>query len=670
MQSIHDLILKNRKFIGREKEIMAMNNLLFATDKDWHILHFYGPLGIGKTVLLKHFAKSHNELPIIYIDGHRGIQSSQQFLKACDGELNMLTNSATAELHGHDSITKIQALTKEHPIVILMLDGLDQCQSILDWLKNDFIPLLPTNIRIFSAGRFPLNDWQTDYGYEKLVKNIQLKPFRKDEWTAYACEYGITNPQLLYQIGYISQGIPLAVAIICSHILENEPMQKLTLTDRQRLLNLIDKYLFIGNHLDGLNSTLLILASITYTFDQELLEYMLGKSIADQDFIDLCQSSFVDAHPTEGWIINNGIRWWIRRGFKEKFPDTYATYIKRADTLLKQRLANTNPKNRLKILEITIGRFFLKDTVFTRSLVYFEGDRQLRLRSARKNDIPLLAKMYQKNLKVSPPFSIDDTHQEQYLLDIWNINPSYIKIIEQDDQPLFFYSFIPLNDEIMSVFQHNPVIAPLLNANSLGSSDWLFWILSANHPTDWEVVHYFFKHSFLPSLDNKCITCMLILKDQAELLRLFGFQHLSFADYQTISGMTFYFYQLDLRKEENDIEDWIMLTKEILSNYTMLEHKPLILERYKGLSVSVEDDDQLVVHIKEIINEVLKCLENGSKQENMQALILKYAYLKKVGSHEAVADFLQMATSTYYRHLKKLVSVLSEVLRTNAKKLD
>src|SRR5690625_1141110 len=393
MQSIHDLILKNRKFIGREKEIMAMNNLLFATDKDWHILHFYGPLGIGKTVLLKHFAKSHNELPIIYIDGHRGIQSSQQFLKACDGELNMLTNSATAELHGHDSITKIQALTKEHPIVILMLDGLDQCQSILDWLKNDFIPLLPTNIRIFSAGRFPLNDWQTDYGYEKLVKNIQLKPFRKDEWTAYACEYGITNPQLLYQIGYISQGIPLAVAIICSHILENEPMQKLTLTDRQRLLNLIDKYLFIGNHLDGLNSTLLILASITYTFDQELLEYMLGKSIADQDFIDLCQSSFVDAHPTEGWIINNGIRWWIRRGFKEKFPDTYATYIKRADTLLKQRLANTNPKNRLKILEITIGRFFLKDTVFTRSLVYFEGDRQLRLRSERKNDIPLLAMM-------------------------------------------------------------------------------------------------------------------------------------------------------------------------------------------------------------------------------------------------------------------------------------
>src|SRR5699024_6916218 len=172
------------------------------------------------------------------------------------------------------------------------------------------------------------------------------------------------------------------------------------------------------------NSTLLALASLTYIFDQELLQYMRGKPVSEMEFSQLCQSPFVEAHTNGGWMVKNGIRWRVRAGFKERFPDAYIESRRRADKVLERRLSSTNYDYFARKLELALGRFFLKDTEFTRSLIYFGGQKKINIRVAKEEELPMLAKMYQKNIQIYPPFLKDDTHQEQYLYEICKIDPS------------------------------------------------------------------------------------------------------------------------------------------------------------------------------------------------------------------------------------------------------
>lgn len=659
-----------------------MERLLTAEKEEWHILHFYGSAGMGKTVLLQQFVLMHEEeFPIIYIDCHKGFQSEQDFLVAILDQLidKQILTTETANIN---VIEKLEYIAKEYDVFVLILDGLNQCQEMLDWLKDEFVKILPVNIRVYSAGRLPFDYWQKDFGFENIVKNIQIKPFSKVELTQYAATYGITDAHLLYQIGFISQGIPLAVALICNRILEHGNLDQLSEADYRSLMELFDKHLLSEENLDGVNSTLLALASLTYIFDQELLQYMRGKPVSEIEFSQLCQSPFVEAHTNGGWMVKNGIRWWIRARFKERFPDTYTESRLRADKVLEHRLSSTYNEHFSRKLELALGRFFLKDTEFTRSLIYFGGQQKINMRAAKEEELPMLAMMYQKNIQISPPFLKDDTHQEQYLYEIWKIDPSFIQIIEHNDKCVFFYVLVPLNKEILSIFKNNPITRTWARSIQSGEEEWFYWILSTYQPTDWDIVSFFFKYSFLPTLEGRRVTCLLVLEDQTEFLKLVGFEHLSFADYVTDSGLKFTFYRLDSRKcspktnfsssslltmDKDEMETWINLTKEILSSFTVIEHQLPLLEKYKQLLKSDLEYDELAKYIQKAVEQQHKRLKEGTKQEKTQAKILKYAYLNKNGSHESVAHFLDIPTSTYYRQLKKLVHGIAFILQSQTK---
>lgn len=681
MKSIYDLIMQKRKFIGREKELQVMERLLTVEKENWHILHLYGSAGIGKTVLLQQFAAKHEkDFPILYIESPNKLQSVHNFLASVHRQLSdkkMLLDESTET----DVISQLIHVAKQHPIFVLIIDGLDHYQGILNWLKDEVLHQLPINIRIYSAGRLPFDHWQTNYGFEQLVKNMHIKPFTKTESTKYAAAHGITDEHLLYQIDFISQGIPLAASLICQRILEHGNLDSLSEADYRSLIQLFDKHFLSEEKLNGINRKLLTLASLTYTFDQELLEHMIEKSISETEFKQLSQSPFVEAHTNGGWMVKNGMRWWIRTGFKEKFPDAYTNIKKRADELLAQRYSNTNDIS--KKLQLAIGRFFLQDTEFTRSLIYFGGQQKMNIRVAKKEDLPMLAEMYRKNIQISPPFLKDDTHQEQYLHEVWKVNPAYIQLIEHSNKCHFFYVLVPLNEQIYSIFKRNPVTEAWIRTVQPSEKDWFYWMISTNQPTDWEIVNCFFQQSFLPALKNRRVTCLFLLNDQAKFLKLLGFKHLSFADYLTSRGLKFTFYQLDTRKKapEADIrvsslianenveqEKWLNLTKKILSHFPTIERQLPLLKEYKQLTASELEYDVLAKHIQKTIVQQYELLMRGTNQEKTQAKILKYAYLNKRDSHETVANFLNIPTSTYYRQLKKLVYAITFELQSQIKK--
>lgn len=680
LESIQDMIKnKKRNFIGRKKELQLMKQNLHAKKEDWSILHFYAAAGMGKTVLLQHFAELHPEFPHLYIDAHQGFDQYETFLAHVYHQL-LAKKLLTTESTPSHVVQDLGNIVKKYPVFILLIDGLDQCLTILPWLKDEFLNKLPINVRVYTAGRLPLDQWQTEFGWENMVRNMALKPFSKQEWKQFAKNHGITDERLIYQVGAISKGIPLAVSLTCHWLNKHGKQVALSKRDERYLIELLDKYLLSADKLGQVKDTLLVLASLTYTFDQEMMEYMLGEPIDLADFSQLCQSSFVEALPSGGWMVKNGIRNWISTSFKERFPETYEIYKERAREILDRRIATANNQPAIK-LELALGKIFLQERQIVRDFLYFGGQEKLHVRAARQEELPKLAKMYQHNLLHSPPYLADDTHQEQYLATIWEAYPNAIQIIENEQQILFFYCFVPLNQEIRNIFANNPLTKNWLANTQPEEQDWFYWLVSTNQPTDWEVVHFFQQHIFLPSLSKRRITCLAMFNDQAEFLRLLGFKHAPFADFQTASGIRYYFYTLDAREttaataptltnKHDPLDAWITLTKKVLVNYPVLSCQYPLLNQCNQLWNTKFATEQIAEYLSSLIDSHYERLKEGTRQEQTQAQILHYAYLKKHGSHETVAALLDLPSSTYYRHLKKLTHGLAYLLRNKPNKLS
>lgn len=642
---------------------------------------FLRPRRHRKTVLLKQFEQMHEHLPIVYIDGHQGIQTAEDFRLSVSKQL--IQKGLLAEFDDEtDVIVSLKTIAQQYDVLVLLLDGLDQMREIKIWLKDDFLKNLPANVRVFTAGRLPLTDWQHEFGWETMVHNMQMKPFSKNEWTQYANACGITDDRLLYQIGILSQGIPLAVALTCSRILQHGNRRLLNETDYRHLLETFDRYLLSDDQLSGINMTLLSLASLTYTFDQEMLEYMLDQPINSDEFTQLCQSSFVQVHAGGGWMVKHGIRRWARARLKERFPDTYERYKKRAAEIVERRKPDRLQDEKVWKLELAIRKFLLLENEYVENVIYRVDGEPLTSRAAREEEIPILAEMYQKNIQILPPFLTDDSHQEQYLNTIYQLEPSAIQVFEYGEQLMGFYVLVSMNENMIDIFRENPMTQAWIRESNFDDHDRFFWILSTYASLDWEIIDYFLNHVFIPLLNEKRITCLIWYQGQGEFLRLLGFDHLDFADFYTPSGLKYSFYQLDphqpaavsaktdsssaASEDQRKIElsDWMDLTKKLLSTYGQLQLQQPLLNQCNQLWGTDLETEEIVERIQKIITRQLQWLKEGSKQEKIQAQILEYAYLKRRRSHETVADLLNLPTSTYYRQLKKLIHGIAYILQS------
>lgn len=714
MKSIQEMISRKQYFIGRKKELAMMKQQLQKRE-EWHMLHFYGSAGMGKTVLLKYFAQMHTHLPLLYIHREQGFQSTDEFLAYVHNECVKQQWLKAGPIEGTIA-AELNRIANKNVMFILILDGLEHWTSMMDWLKDEFLSKLLLNVKVYSAGRFPLDDWQQDFGWETVVNNIQLQPFRTREMTEYAAAHGISDPRIVNKIGSISQGNPLALAMTCSWLTRLGNDYKRFDTNSRFLTQALNKYWLSEKNLDGVNHQLLALATLPYTFDQELLEHMLGEPIDSAAFAQLCQSTFVESHTNGGWMVKNSIRWLIRTDLKHRFPVLYEQYKQRAHTLLEHRLASSHKDQISLKLELALGTSFLQDSQYIESLIYFGGQQQLTHRAAREDELPMLAEMYQHNIALHPPYLPDDAHKERCFYDIWSLEPSAIQIIEYNGQCVCFYMFVRLTEDVRRVLQRYPhtkqwieatsletdssessamktkttetdssesnsmktktAETDSLESNSLEENDWFYGVISTFPPFDWEIIGYFLHDIFIPSLYNRRVTAMFSIEDEADFLKLLGFEHLASVDFETPSGLRFYYYRLDAREKQygekslpagvmngDDMDEWITLTKQLLSTYVHIQHQLPLLDRCNELWQTDYAYEELAAHIVRLTEQQLQWLKEGDRQEKVQAQILHYAYMRRSGSHETVAALLDIPTSTYYRQLKKLVHTLAYLLR-------
>src|SRR5262245_49249844 len=146
------------RFVGREAELELFRSALLATEPPFAVLHIFGPGGVGKSTLLREYARQASETgrPVVLVD--RDVEPSPAgFLLALYRALGLEESRADLPLANWPSNA------------ILFIDTYELLAALDGWLRETFLPQLPTDTLVVIAGRNPpASAWRADQGWAVL----------------------------------------------------------------------------------------------------------------------------------------------------------------------------------------------------------------------------------------------------------------------------------------------------------------------------------------------------------------------------------------------------------------------------------------------------------------------------------------------------------------------
>ena len=82
---------RHGRFVGRMAELELFRSALLAAEPPCVVLHIYGPGGVGKTTLLREYARAAAECgrPVMQLDGRNVDPSPPGFLLALDQTIGL-----------------------------------------------------------------------------------------------------------------------------------------------------------------------------------------------------------------------------------------------------------------------------------------------------------------------------------------------------------------------------------------------------------------------------------------------------------------------------------------------------------------------------------------------------------------------------------------------------
>ncbi len=153
------------------------------------VLYLYGPGGVGKTALLAELAEVAEAAGVrtARIDGRTAEPTPEAFRSALD--------PAGARF-------------------VLFIDTFERLTPLEDWLRETFLPGLPTTALVVVAGRYPPGRaWSNDPGWRELLRVISLRNLAPDEARAYLRAAAVDEDSH-ERILALTHGHPLALSLL------------------------------------------------------------------------------------------------------------------------------------------------------------------------------------------------------------------------------------------------------------------------------------------------------------------------------------------------------------------------------------------------------------------------------------------------------------------------
>ncbi|MDX1556330.1 MAG: winged helix-turn-helix domain-containing protein, partial [Xanthomonadales bacterium] len=285
------------------------------------MLHVHGIAGIGKSALLAHFAS------IAGADGARVIVLDCRHIEPTEQGVLRALGEATGE-PAQSMELLVERAAGLGSIVVLVFDTFEVFRLLNTWMRQEFLPMLPENVRVVLVSREPpAAAWYSSPGWGQLMHAVPVSSLSDKEAGELLQSLGIGSEQRAH-IARSTHGHPLALKLAAAALGDTAPDQWPTGTP-------------IHNALDEM--TRIFLEDVNDTVSRRVLE---GVAVVRRVTISLLQALFPDLPPREtlerlrrlpfvdatsdGLMVHDAVREAIARSLHASDPERYLKYRRNA----------------------------------------------------------------------------------------------------------------------------------------------------------------------------------------------------------------------------------------------------------------------------------------------------------------------------------------------------
>ena len=675
--------------LGREKELTALMSIL-SFEKEWKYAHIYAPGGLGKTTLLNLLARRIDENRCILFGGFNQAYSPQEWLVQLNSLLDrvarvedMRIEQSNPAVHLTAVLQRLNRIADELGGLVLLFDTFEQWGPIEDWLRSEFLPKLVSRVKVCSAGRYPLEGAWGRGGWKRLVHNFRLYPLSNSDLDSYALSCGIQDPGIRVKIQKFTGGIPLAVSLAVEIIQRKSTPDFLNDIEQQDTIEYLMKELLRDlNH--PFCQSYLDVVSVLWRFNQEWLQELLEEPVSTDMFREFCRLPII-VSSQDGWGLHDAIRNWARADFLRRKPNTLEAY--RLKALEKIRIEEQQQPAVKSTF--ALDKLYLHENDLVRHYCFGGEVNGYALSNCQEQDLPSLEKIYLDFNRANGLLTSGMVGFQPLIRPLWLSDPSGFYGVWKNDALVAFYTFIHLNERTLPILANCSVAVPFLTKTERMGQEYA--ILFVGILPEWaEKAGGALMHLMVNPLNKaKIVYNLSPYKEWYPVLEQIGFERIPWADSISSEGTKFQGFRLDLREEDFpakidrlfftphqartrmapklETDQAYLLAKELLIHYHRLPELPEVVAKFQHfctISAVKPDYIELALHLQHRTEQCLKQLDQGTSADQTSAQQLRLAYIKKIGSHETVAERLNMPQATYYRQLKKATSRLAALLLT------
>jgi hypothetical protein len=329
--------IRQSRFVGRLSELGFFQSLLLAPEPAILLLSLAGPGGIGKTSLLQAWMQQAARVgrPLVLIDGRQIAPHPPAFVQAIGQQLGLA--EPTSE----------QIWDRWPQRSILLIDTYEQLRPLDDWLRDSFLPQLPSDSLVVIAGRDGLGAaWQSDAAWSQLTHQIVLEPLQPEESAHYLQLHQIPA-ELQAELLRFCHGHPLALALSVDLLHQQGQLEHFRPHEEPDLLGSL-----LGRFLAELPSPqqreALETLALTWAANEALLAELYGPEAAHELFEWLRQLSSVQQTPA-GLVLHDSLREVLLNDLRWRNPQRYQSLAERILLVLLKRLRQTKQSDQLRL---------------------------------------------------------------------------------------------------------------------------------------------------------------------------------------------------------------------------------------------------------------------------------------------------------------------------------